>query len=54
MVYHTGDLIDHGIWETSRSGNQVIMDRVYNMIREVFGNIPVYSVLGNHEGKNDF
>lgn len=49
-IYHTGDIIDHGVWETSFDGNRRIMDRVFNMFREVFGNTPVHHVLGNHEG----
>lgn len=50
MIYHTGDMRDHGIWETTVEGNRRIMDRLFNLYREVFGNIPVYHVLGNHEG----
>lgn len=58
MVYHTGDIVDHGVWETTFDGNRAIMDRVFNLLREVFGNVPVYSSIGNHEGtkniSNDF
>lgn len=54
VIYHTGDIIDHGVWETSRPGNIRIMDRIFNGMRNVFGNIPVYSVLGNHEGAKIF
>lgn len=50
MIYHTGDMVDHGIWETTFDGNRAIMDRIYNRMREIFGNIPVYSSIGNHEG----
>ncbi|CRK90511.1 CLUMA_CG004132, isoform A [Clunio marinus] len=50
-VYHTGDIIDHGIWETTFDGNRAIMDRTFNMFREVFGNTPVFHVLGNHEAQ---
>lgn len=52
MVYITGDYIDHGIWETSREGNIIIFDRFYDMVKQVFAGVPVFPVLGNHEGKN--
>jgi hypothetical protein len=46
---------DHGIWETTEVGNRRIMDRLFNMFKEVFGNTPIFHVLGNHEGvKNLF
>lgn len=52
MIYHTGDMVDHGIWETTEAGNRAIMDRIFNMFREVFGaSVPVYSCIGNHEGR---
>ena len=51
MVYVTGDYVDHGIWETTQAGNTQIFDRLYAMFRTVFGNKPVFIVLGNHEGK---
>lgn len=51
IVYYTGDFIDHGVWETSIEGNIESMERVYKLFKEVFGSTPVYSVLGNHEGK---
>lgn len=49
MVYVTGDYVDHGIWETTQQGNVAIFDRLYGMLRTVFGNKPVFIVLGNHE-----
>ncbi|XP_070500971.1 sphingomyelin phosphodiesterase-like [Chironomus tepperi] len=49
MVYVTGDYVDHGIWETTQAGNTQIFDRLYAMFRTVFGNKPVFIVLGNHE-----
>ncbi|CAO1438478.1 unnamed protein product [Diamesa hyperborea] len=49
IVYYTGDIVDHGVWETTIQGNINIMDRTYNLFKSVFGNIPVYPILGNHE-----
>lgn len=51
MIYHTGDMMDHGMWETSRPGNVAQINRMYDSMRSIFGNIPVYSTLGNHEGE---
>ncbi|KAL0120105.1 hypothetical protein PUN28_008043 [Cardiocondyla obscurior] len=48
-VYFTGDIIDHGVWETSREGNVESLNKSYYQIYETFGNIPVYPILGNHE-----
>lgn len=52
IVYITGDFVDHGVWETTHDGNISIMDRFYNLVRQVFAGVAVYPVLGNHEGKN--
>ncbi|KAG5670651.1 hypothetical protein PVAND_000899 [Polypedilum vanderplanki] len=51
LIYITGDYIDHGVWETTHAGNMAILDRFYAAVRRVFGNKPVYPVLGNHEGQ---
>ncbi|XP_076293529.1 sphingomyelin phosphodiesterase isoform X2 [Lasioglossum baleicum] len=48
-VYFTGDIIDHGVWETSKEGNTKSLVKTYNKIHETFGEIPVYPILGNHE-----
>ncbi|XP_055629840.1 sphingomyelin phosphodiesterase-like [Toxorhynchites rutilus septentrionalis] len=48
-IYHTGDIIDHGIWETSVGHNIGSMNRVYMKLLDVFPNTPVYNIIGNHE-----
>ncbi|XP_011647307.1 sphingomyelin phosphodiesterase 1-like isoform X1 [Pogonomyrmex barbatus] len=48
-VYFTGDIIDHGVWETTIEGNVESLNKSYIQIRETFKNIPVYPILGNHE-----
>ncbi|XP_031848043.1 sphingomyelin phosphodiesterase 1 [Nomia melanderi] len=48
-VYFTGDVIDHGVWETSKEGNIRSLEQIYNKIYEIFGKVPVFPVLGNHE-----
>jgi sphingomyelin phosphodiesterase len=52
IIYITGDYIDHGVWETTHDGNIQIFDRFYAAVRRVFGNKPVFPVLGNHEGES--
>ncbi|XP_058823019.1 sphingomyelin phosphodiesterase-like [Topomyia yanbarensis] len=48
-VYHTGDIIDHGVWETTIAGNIRSITRTSSLLKEVFPYKPVYNVLGNHE-----
>lgn len=48
-VYFTGDIIDHGVWETSIDGNVESINKSYFQIYNTFKNIPVYPILGNHE-----
>jgi sphingomyelin phosphodiesterase len=52
IIYHTGDIVDHGVWETTEQGNIQIMDRVFNLFKEYFPNTRIYHVLGNHEGES--
>jgi len=47
-VYFTGDIIDHGVWETSIEENMKSLNKTYFQIRETF-NVSVYPILGNHE-----
>ncbi|XP_012143489.2 sphingomyelin phosphodiesterase 1 isoform X1 [Megachile rotundata] len=48
-IYFTGDIIDHGIWETSKEGNIESLMQIYDKIKDTFKNIPVYPIFGNHE-----
>ncbi|XP_053681968.1 sphingomyelin phosphodiesterase-like [Sabethes cyaneus] len=48
-IYHTGDIIDHGVWETSIGHNIRSMNRLHNKLIEAFPNTPVYNAIGNHE-----
>ncbi|XP_011690160.1 PREDICTED: sphingomyelin phosphodiesterase-like [Wasmannia auropunctata] len=48
-VYFTGDIVDHGVWETSIEGNKQSLSKSYLQIRETFENVKVYPILGNHE-----
>ncbi|XP_043498948.1 sphingomyelin phosphodiesterase-like [Polistes fuscatus] len=48
-VYFTGDIIDHGVWETTLEGNIESLSKSYAEIYKHFKDIPVYPILGNHE-----
>ncbi|XP_055522495.1 sphingomyelin phosphodiesterase-like [Wyeomyia smithii] len=48
-IYHTGDIVDHGVWETSFGHNIRTMNRLHNKLLEAFPDTPVYNAIGNHE-----
>lgn len=48
-LYFTGDIVDHGVWETTLEGNKEILNKAYPQIHEIFKNVPVYPIVGNHE-----
>ena len=49
VIYFTGDIVDHGLWSTTIDGNKVSITKINQLFAEVFENVPIYSVLGNHE-----
>jgi sphingomyelin phosphodiesterase len=49
LIYFTGDVIDHGLWETSVEYNQNVYAVVHQLMVDMFSNTPVYWILGNHE-----
>jgi sphingomyelin phosphodiesterase len=48
-IYHTGDIMDHGIWEKTEASVRRVTSQLYDMMSNVFGNVPVFSAIGNHE-----
>ncbi|XP_039305802.1 sphingomyelin phosphodiesterase 1 [Solenopsis invicta] len=48
-LYFTGDIVDHGVWETTIEGNAESLNKTLHQIYETFKDVPVYPVLGNHE-----
>lgn len=48
-IYMTGDIVDHGIWDTSIPKNTESIKKVLMALKMEFSNIPVYPILGNHE-----
>ncbi|CAG9854387.1 unnamed protein product [Phyllotreta striolata] len=49
MVYFTGDIIDHTIWNTSIRTNTEMIYYTYKALAETFPNSKIFSVIGNHE-----
>jgi len=45
----TGDIIDHGVWNTSVQKNSDVIRKVLQRLNEEFPDTPVYPILGNHE-----
>nr|AYV99638.1 venom polypeptide [Dolopus genitalis] len=50
-IYYTGDIVDHAVWRTSKSENTKSMQIIYGELKRVFGGVPVYSIIGNHESQ---
>jgi predicted MPP superfamily phosphohydrolase len=48
-IYMTGDIVDHGVWDTSISKNTESIKKLLTALKMEFPNTPVYPVLGNHE-----
>jgi len=48
-IYMTGDIIDHGVWNTSIQKNSDIITKVLQQLTTEFPDTPVYPILGNHE-----
>jgi hypothetical protein len=45
----TGDIVDHGVWDTSIQKNTESIKKLLTVLKTEFPNTPVYPVLGNHE-----
>lgn len=50
LIYYTGDIVDHFYWKTSIEYNSDSIKKLTNYFKKEFPNIPIYPVLGNHEG----
>ncbi|XP_003402022.1 sphingomyelin phosphodiesterase 1 isoform X1 [Bombus terrestris] len=49
FIYFTGDIIDHGVWETSKEGNVQSLVKIYEYIHDTFNDTIIYPIFGNHE-----
>jgi hypothetical protein len=43
--------VDHFQWDTSVERMKASIEKVYDLMSLVFGNVPVYPILGNHEAQ---
>lgn len=50
FVYFTGDYADHFGWNMTRETIKSEIKYVFDLVKRYLPNIPVYPVLGNHEG----
>uniref|UniRef100_A0A034VBP4 Sphingomyelin phosphodiesterase n=1 Tax=Bactrocera dorsalis TaxID=27457 RepID=A0A034VBP4_BACDO len=48
-IYHTGDVVPHIYWATTKDGNKDVLTKINQLIEEKFDGIPVYPNVGNHE-----
>ncbi|XP_071451895.1 sphingomyelin phosphodiesterase-like [Hetaerina americana] len=48
-IIMTGDLLDHGVWATTVDTNKAVIKKVNTEMQKVFGDKPVFPILGNHE-----
>ncbi|XP_037951691.1 sphingomyelin phosphodiesterase 1 [Teleopsis dalmanni] len=48
-IYHTGDIVPHNVWSTTKDGNQEMITKISQLIYSKFPEIPVYPCIGNHE-----
>lgn len=49
VVYYTGDVVNHKIWDTSVEANSEEIKFFYRNLKYQFKGKPVYPILGNHE-----
>lgn len=48
-IYFSGDIIDHGIWETSALNNTLLLEKILQLMKSELSYVPIYPSLGNHE-----
>lgn len=49
LIYFTGDVVDHGVWETSREKNEYRIRYTFGLMKQAFGDVLVLPLVGNHE-----
>ncbi|XP_034256824.1 sphingomyelin phosphodiesterase-like [Thrips palmi] len=49
LIYFTGDVVDHGVWETSREKNEYRIRYTFRVMKESFGDTLILPLVGNHE-----
>lgn len=49
FVYYTGDFADHFAWNMTRENVKESIEFVTNLFKNLFGELTVIPVLGNHD-----
>lgn len=49
LIYYTGDIIDHSVWDTSQESNLANLKTVFGLIKKAFPGKQVIPIPGNHE-----
>jgi sphingomyelin phosphodiesterase len=49
MVYWTGDIPAHDVWQQSRQDQLRALTTITDLVRKFLGPVPVYPAVGNHE-----
>lgn len=49
MIYWTGDLPPHDIWNQTRESQLEVLQKLTNKLLAYFPNTPIYPAVGNHE-----
>ncbi|XP_069748409.1 sphingomyelin phosphodiesterase isoform X2 [Narcine bancroftii] len=49
MVYWTGDIPAHNIWQQTRSDQVLALNTITQLIHHYLGNVTIYPSVGNHE-----
>ncbi|KAJ8941450.1 hypothetical protein NQ318_016890 [Aromia moschata] len=49
IVYFTGDIVDHTVWQSSVEDNSNLIYQTYRILYETFPNIQILPAVGNHE-----
>lgn len=44
--------MDHFVWDATVDGMKYEIEKVHNLMSLVFGNVPMFAILGNHEAQN--
>lgn len=48
-IYQTGDIVPHNVWSTTKESNKEMLTEINDLISKKFPDVPVYSIVGNHE-----
>lgn len=49
IIYYTGDVVDHGVWETSQEHNINMLRKLDQYFAENLPGVSIFQAIGNHE-----